>query len=236
MDEKRFIELHNRSYERNILCFTDFLNMEEQSVLENTYLPCIKYGGYDGSERVVACFGEHAAVPDFPIVLLELAPVNKKFADKLTHRDFLGALMNLGIKRELLGDIIISENAGYLFCLEHISEYIIDNLSKIKHTVVSVKRLDELPKTAVKKPEEKQVIVSSLRLDALISAVFRLSRSESNKLFSQDKVYVNSRAVSNNSYQLKDGDIISVRGFGRINYVSQLKTTKKNRIVVQIKM
>lgn len=236
MDEKRFNELYNRAYTRGILCFTDFLNMEEQSILENTYLPCIKFGGYDGCERIVACFGEGADKYNFPISLLELAPVNQKFADKLTHRDFLGTLMGLGIKRELLGDIIVSENTGYLFCLEQISDYIADNLTRIKHTVISVKRLDELPKSAVREAEEKQVIVSSLRLDTLISAVFKLSRSESNKLFSQDKVYVNSKSVSNNSYQLKDGDIISVRGFGRIYYVSQLKTTKKNRIVVQIRI
>ena len=236
MDEKRFNELYNRAYGRGIRCFTDFLNMEEQSILENTYLPCIKFGGYDGCERVVACFGEGADKYDFPIALLELAPVNQKFADKLTHRDFLGTLMGLGIKRELLGDIVVSENTGYLFCLDPLSDFIADSLTRIKHTVISVKRLDELPKSAVRETEEKQVIVSSLRLDALISAVFKLSRSESNKLFSQDKVYVNSKSVSNNSYQLKDGDIISVRGFGRIYYVSQLKTTKKNRIVVQIRI
>ncbi len=236
MIEKRFNELYNRSYDKNIICFTDFLNIDEQSILEGTYLPCVKYGGYPLSERVVAGFGKDIDETDFPIALLKISPVNQKFADKLTHRDFLGALMNLGIKRELLGDIIVSENTGYLFCLEQIKDYIIDNLSRLKHTTVSVCELNHLPDTAVREPESRQVIVSSLRLDALISAVYKLSRSESNKLFSQDRVFVNSKAAANNSYQLKDGDIISVRGFGRIYYISQLKTTKKNRIVVDIRI
>lgn len=236
MIEKRFNELYNRSYDKNIKCFTDFLNMDEQSILEGTYLPCVKYGGYQAAERVIAGFGDDIDEVDFPIALLKISPVNQKFADKLSHRDFLGALMNLGIKRELLGDIIVSENTGYLFCLGQIKEYIIDNLKRLKHTTVSVCELEQLPDTAVKEPEAKQVIVSSLRLDALISAVYKLSRSESNKLFLQDKIFVNSKSVTNNSYQLKDGDIISVRGFGRIYFVSQLKTTKKNRIVVEIKV
>lgn len=236
MIEKRFNELYKRSYDKNIICFTDFLNMDEQSILEGTYLPCVKYGGYSLSERAVAGFGDNINKADFPIALLRISPVNQKFADKLTHRDFLGALMNLGIKRELLGDIIVSENTGYLFCLEQIKDYIIDNLSRLKHTTVSVSELEQLPDTAVTEPESRQVIVSSLRLDALISAVYRLSRSESNKLFLQDRVFVNSKATANNSYQLRDGDIISVRGFGRIYYISQLKTTKKNRIVVEIKI
>ena len=236
MIEKRFNELYSRSYEKNIKCFTDFLNIDEQSILEGTYLVCVKHGGYPLAERVIAGFGDGIEEADFPIALLKIAPVNQKFADKLTHRDFLGALMNLGIKRELLGDIIVSENTGYLFCIEQIKAYIIDNLRTLKHTTVSVNEIEQLPDTAVKEPEIKQVIVSSLRLDALISAVYKLSRSQSSKLFLQDKIFVNSKLISNNSYQLKDSDIISVRGFGRIYYVSQIKTTKKNRIVVEIKI
>lgn len=235
MTEKRFNELYNRSYEKGYICYTEFLNLNEQSILESTYLPNVKYGGYPMAERVVAAFGSDISVEDFPISLLEISPSMQKFADKLTHRDFLGGLMNLGIKRELLGDIVICDNKGYLFCLAHISDFIINNLTRLKHTSVIVSRAKALPDIALKEPDSIEIIVPSLRADAIISAVCKLSRNESAKLFSQDKVFINAKALNNSSYQLKDGDILSVRGFGRIKFITQLRLTKKDRIVAEIK-
>lgn len=234
MIEKRFNELYSRAYEKGYPCYTDFLNIDEQSILENTFLPCIKYGGYPAAERIIAAFGESIAYDDFPICILNIKPSSKKFADKLTHRDFLGGLMNLGIKRELIGDIIIHNNEGYVFCIEQIKNYIADNLTRIKHTTVNVSQLKELPDGIIKEPESIEAITASLRLDAVISAVFKLSRSESAKLFRQEKVFVNSRASANGSYKIKDNDIISVRGFGRLQFLQQLRTTKKDRIVIEI--
>lgn len=234
MDEKRFNELYNKAYEKSFNTFTEFLNLEEQSILANTYLPCVKFGGYKNAERVVAGFGENITVSDFPISLLEISPVMQKFADRLSHRDFLGALMNLGIKRELLGDIIVKDNIGYLFCLEHIKDYIISSVDRIKHTTVTVKEIKGLPNNAVSVPVRYEIIVSSLRADAVISAVYNLSRNDSAKLFAQEKVFVNSRQVNSPSYQLKSGDIVSVRGFGRFIFDSVLRSTKKDRLVIGI--
>lgn len=234
MDENRFNELYNRAYEKSYNTFSEFLNLQEQSVLANTYLPCVKFGGYENAERVVAGFGENVTVGDFPIALLEISPVMQKFADRLSHRDFLGALMNLGIKRELLGDIIVKDNIGYLFCLEHIKDYIIGSVDRIKHTTVTVREIESLPDNAVSVPTEYEKIVSSLRIDAVISAVYNLSRNDSAKLFAQEKVFVNSRQVNSPSYQLKDGDIISLRGFGRFIFDKALRSTKKDRLVISI--
>ena len=234
MDEKRFNELYNRAYEKSYVTFSEFLNLQEQSVLANTYLPCVKFGGYENAERVVAGFGENVTVGDFPIALLEISPVMQKFADRLSHRDFLGALMNLGIKRELLGDIIVKDNIGYLFCLDHIKDYIIGSVDRIKHTTVTVREIEALPDDAVSVPKEYEKIVSSLRIDAVISAVYNLSRNDSAKLFAQEKVFVNSRQVSSPSYQLKNGDIISLRGFGRFIFDKALRSTKKDRLVISI--
>lgn len=234
MDEKRFIELYNRAYAKSYKVFSEFLNLEEQSILANAYLPYCSYGGYDMAERIVAGFGEAIENTDFPIRCLVISPVMQKFADKLTHRDFLGALMNLGIKRELLGDIIIANNCGYLFCLAHISEYIKNNLNRIKHTNVNVTECDSLPDNIIKTPDPRELIVSSLRLDVLVSAVYKLSRNEATKLFSTSKVFVNSKLIENTSYQIKENDIVSVRGYGRFTFSQQLRKTKKDRIVVEI--
>lgn len=235
MDEKRFNELYNRAYEKSYMVFTDFLNLEEQSILANTYLPCVLYGGYENAERVIAGFGEEIKRDDFPVKYLAVSPVIQKFSDKLTHRDFLGTLMNLGIKREMLGDIIVYENSGYLVCLEQITDYITDNLTRIKHTSVKVTQIAELPDHIVKTPDPSELLVSSLRLDVLVCAVYKLSRSEGAKLFSAGKIFVNSRLEENSSYTVKEKDIVSVRGMGRFAFLQQLRTTKKDRLVIEIR-
>lgn len=235
MDEKRFNELYNRAYERSYKVFSEFLNLEEQSILANSYLPCTNYGGYDMAERMIAGFGEDIENSDFPIRILAITPVKQKFADTLSHRDFLGGLMNLGIKREMLGDIIVNDNCAYLFCLEQIAEYIKDNLCRVKHTSVNVTEIESLPDDIIKEPESIELVVSSLRADVMVSAVYKLSRSNTSKLFSAGKIFVNSKLTESTSYQIKENDIISVRGFGRFSFSNQLRTTKKDRLVVEIR-
>lgn len=203
--------------------------------MASSYLPCTNYGGYDMAERMIAGFGEDIENSDFPIKILAITPVKQKFADTLSHRDFLGGLMNLGIKREMLGDIIVNDNCAYLFCLEQIAEYIKDNLCRVKHTSVNVTEIESLPDDIIKEPESIELVVSSLRADVMVSAVYKLSRSNTSKLFSAGKIFVNSKLTESTSYQIKENDIISVRGFGRFSFSNQLRTTKKDRLVVEIK-
>lgn len=235
MDEKRFNELYQRAYDRSYKTFSDFLNMEEQNILNALHLPYTAFGGYETAERILAGFGENIKNSDFPIAYMEICPVSQKFSDTLTHRDFLGSLMGLGIKRELLGDIIVDNNCAYLVCLAHIAQYIMDSLKKIKHTSVKVTKTDTLPTGIIKAPETCEIFAASLRLDVLISSAFKLSRSEAAKLFNSKKIFVNSRLTENSSYQIKENDIISVRGFGRFQYIGQIRKTKKERLVIEIK-
>lgn len=234
MLEKRFNELYNRANQNYYPVFSDFLNLEEQSVLAKSYLPCVLYGGYEGAERVVAGFGDNVCEQDFPIRCVEIKPVNKKFADKLSHRDFLGGLMNLGIKRELLGDIIIFKNSAYLFCLDKISNYIKDNLSRVRHTTVEVNEVDAPPVKAVEPKGAEEMVIASLRVDVAVCQVYNLSRNECAKLFETDKVFINSRKLESRSYQLKEGDMVSVRGYGRFQFVSVVRKTKKDRLVAEM--
>lgn len=241
MDDKEFLtkrlkELYNRAFMNNYSVYSDFLNMEEQSILASLKLPSVNFGGYDMAERVVAGFGDYVDESTFPIKCICISCVAAKFADMLTHRDFLGALMNLGIKRELLGDIVIRDNAGYVLCLEQIADYIIDNLTRIKHTSVKVTLLDEIPELLTAEPMEQELIVSSRRADALVSAVFKLSRSEASRLFAAGKIFVNSKQTENTSYMVKENDVVSVRGFGRFVAGDTLRQTKKDRLVVSIKV
>ena len=124
--KKRFIELANKSYNQGIYTFTEFLGLNEQSIFseiekEIRHVGISKYGGTNDAERIMIRFGneeEFGYIVDYPVVCLCIKPLMQKFADELNHRDFLGALMNLGIAREKLGDIIIHENEGYIFCEE----------------------------------------------------------------------------------------------------------------------
>jgi RNA-binding protein YlmH len=138
--------------------------------------------------------------------------------------------MGLGIKRETLGDIVINENKGYLICLESISKYITDNLIKVKNTSVRCDLCDKIPSEDLPKPTEKTVIVSSLRLDVLISGVYDISRSKSAALIEGEKVFINGKLAVSNSINIENNTLISVRGYGRFRYTRILGTTRKDRI------
>lgn len=234
--QKRFEELSSRAAQRYYTAFSDFLTMEEQSELLSLRLesPFKLFGGYEGAERCVAAFGEDCENADFPISYIKIEPVAKKFADKLTHRDFLGSLMNLGIKRETLGDIIIKDNTGYLMCLDTVADFIANDLTRVKHTSVKCNAVSALPEGMQSEPQEQEEIVASLRIDVLTAAVYNLSRIAVKELFNQRKIFVNSALCENFSFIPKEGDVISVRGKGRFKYGETLGKTKKGRLIVQL--
>lgn len=231
--KNRFKELYNRSFNRGTYFYSDFLNLYEQTLLvEEIKFGYVLCGGYDGAERKIACFGDEnnfGYPPSPPVDIIRIEPLSAKFSDNLTHRDFLGSLMRLGIKRETLGDIITADNKGYLFCLETVSAFIIDNLTAVRHTSVRCSRCTELPINAMPKPTEKIITVSSFRLDTAIASAYGLSRSKSSALIDGEKTFVNGKLSENGSYNIKIGDTVSVRGYGRFRYAEILGTTKKNK-------
>lgn len=238
---RRFEELADRSDTRQCLVFSDFLNLAEQSILKETALPCpvCLWGGYAAAERKVAVFGTldtETAADKTPFVLLKVAPAAQKFADMLSHRDFLGSILGLGLRREMLGDIVIADNCGYIFCMESVADFIMDNLQKVRHTTVRCSRTDTLPETLTAEPEAESVVVASERLDALLAAVFRLSRNEAQKLIAAERVFLDSRVCTKAEFSPKEGCIISVRGFGRFLYGGIDRETKKGKLRVTVQI
>ena len=236
--KKRFTELSNRAYLKGFNTFSDFLNIDEISVLKSTNVDIepILFGGYNNANRCISGFGEYIQNSDFPIVCIKISPLQQKFSDELTHRDFLGALMNLGINRCTLGDIIIKENTGYLFCLDTISNYIIDNLDKVKHTSVKCEILKNIPEFMSELPDTQQMLVSSLRIDVIIAKIYNLSRNNVNELFKREKIFINSKVTTKNSINLKTNDIVSVRGYGKFIYCGIEKETKKEKFYINLKV
>ncbi|BCN31195.1 YlmH family RNA-binding protein [Anaeromicropila herbilytica] len=239
--EKRIKELAQSAYNRGICTYTDFLNINEISLFYRyiSYLPKISYqlyGGYEDAERRILCFysDDSYLLPEFPIHCIRILPLNQKFSDVLSHRDFLGAVLNLGIERSKIGDILIKENEGYLFCNNKISSFIIDNLNKVKHTTIRCELANILEFEV--KPTLKEITgtVSSLRIDSILSVALNTSRSSITSLIVGGKVFVNSRLTISNSYQLKENDIVSVRGYGKFIYQETVTQTKKGRFYIRL--
>lgn len=236
IEAKHFADLQRRAENSGRTVFSDFLGLSSLSELKSMHIFPVPHfwGGFPDAERVVAAFGE-CENEDFPISVILIQPVNKKFADELSHRDFLGAVLSLGIKRDVIGDIIINENCGYVFCIDSIADYIIENLNEVKHTTVKAKKCEKLPSFVVPEPESENFVVSSRRLDVLTAAVFGLSRKSASELFTKEKVFVNG-SLKSASYTVSDGDSVSVRGFGKFVLAGEIRRTKKDRAVVELKV
>lgn len=236
--KKRFSELHSRAFSQNNYMYTDFLNASEQSVLISQVSDGYTlFGGYPEAERRIAVFGseeEFGYKSEIPVVCIKASPLNKRFSDELSHRDVLGALMTLGIKREVIGDIFIGENGAYIFCLTRLAEFLTENLTKIKHTSVCCEIADSLPENIGGTLEKVSIIIASPRLDAAIGGVFKLSRSAAQSLVSSKKIFVNGKTTENPSYSLKEGDTVSVRGYGKFKWQGVFGETKKGRTKAEI--
>ena len=240
----RFVELSQRSYSRSRYEFSEFLSLADQNTLLSMKIdlfssPYTLDGGFEGSERKIAAFGNedicgYKIVP--PICWISISPVLKKFADDLTHRDFLGSLMGLGIKREMLGDILVQENSAYLVCLDTISRVIISDLKQVKRTTVKCDILDSMPDVINTLPDFSEVVVASTRLDAVVSAVYKVSRSESQEIIYAGRVFISGKLTESTSAVLESGNTVSVRSMGRFIYEGISRETKKNKLRISVRI
>lgn len=235
-------DLSRKADLNNKFTFSNFLNEEEINELithKSSLIPFTLFGGTEGTSRQMVRFGDENELyyaEDFPIVSLKIEPKNKKFADTLSHRDFLGAIMNLSIEREHIGDIIIKDSEAFVFVTSKMSNFICENLKKVKHTDVYCTECEFTFTDKLFELEEKTLISSSLRADCIICAVFNLSRSTADACFSAKKVFINSSQCENSSKQLKENDTVSVRGFGKFIFNKAVSQTKKGRLKISISL
>ena len=249
--EKRFTELSRLAYQRDIITYSDFLNLSEQNILhtlpkDTLYSRYVSFGGYDLAERQMAAFipdalylrcGKKELEPEetgYPLHALQIAALNRRFSEELSHRDYLGAILNLGIERSKTGDILAYEDEALIFVHKDMTELICSELTRVRHTTV---RVETVPLTEIDytpRYEEVRGTVASVRLDSLLSVAFSSSRSKLTGLIEGAKVYVNGRLVTSNGYQPQEGDLISVRGMGKFCYVGSGAATRKKRLSVVI--
>lgn len=249
--EKRFIELSRNAYQRDFITYSDFLNLNEQNILhtlpkENLFTQILTFGGYGMAERQMAAFipdalylrcGKNQLAPEeigYPFRAVKIAPLHRRFAEELTHRDYLGAILNLGIERSRIGDILPMNGDALVFVHDDMAGFIMDQLVRVRHTSVTV---SEVPLGDVHYTpafEEIKGTVASVRLDSLLPLAFSSSRSRLSGLIEGAKVYVNGRLITSNGHQVQDEDVISVRGMGKFRYKGAVSRTKKNRTYVVI--
>ena len=243
----RIKDLADKSYRQNIYTYSGFLTPAELTLVEEMRgeLSHVDYETFGGSmlcDRQMVGFGSERSLGYegvWPIVIIKVEPLIDKFADELSHRDFLGAVMNLGIERSVFGDILVKDGKrAYIFATDSIAEFIVDNLTKIKHTNVrcsiidkDVDNLEDLKPTLI----DMDIIVASPRFDAIVSGAAKVSRNEALNLFKAKKVTLNGRLCERNNMTLKDGDIFSVRGYGKYKFCGSGNETRKGRVYIHLK-
>lgn len=219
---------------------TDFLDPRQQRIAEEVLgqqnnIAYEFYGGIEGSERAICIIYDinyEITEKDIPITILSIAW--SKSSRKLSHRDFLGSILGCGIKREKVGDIILGDNQAYVACMSEISTYLLYNLNKVGSVAVSVTEAE----AAGKKEEKVKLItttVASLRLDSLVASGYGVSRAKAVETVRNGKVKVNWEDSESPSREMKQGDVVSIRGKGRIVLEEVYGTTKKDRIRIVIK-
>lgn len=245
---RKILDSATKAYNQNIYTYTGFLGISELAIYhsmakELSFISSRCFGGNESCERQMIQFGSKEELgysEEFPINIIKISPVSPKFAESLGHRDYLGALMNTGIERSLLGDIIIKDTHAYLFCAKHISDFIEKNVFTIKHTnITCINITNDMDTSDIEgiKPKLKDVelIAASPRVDAVVASISKLSRSNTIELFDAKKIYINGICNENKSYQLKPDDILVIRGIGKFIYLGCGNETRKGRVYVHLK-
>ena len=230
----------NMCIDNYMLTNTNFLDLNQQSILKKHLSECKAnyefYGGFKDSERKILLFlpdyiksaDSFSENPDLnPIVQIKIL---KDGFSSLTHRDYLGAIMGLGIKREMLGDLTVTDYGCITVAFGNIAEYIKDNLISVGRGTVKVEICDSFDDlSAMQNIEQKRCYVSSMRADSVVASVFNLSRTAAVEKIKRSEVFVNDLLIEKNDSKIPLNSKIVVRGKGKAVISSYDGITKKGR-------
>ncbi|NDI33652.1 RNA-binding protein [Chengkuizengella sediminis] len=245
-DERNFVDKVfdwiTRTEERHITKLTDFLDPRQAYILEsminsNLNVQHLLFGGYENAERKRALIAPDYMMiqkDEIPIQVLSIRSEDVKFS-KLIHGDFLGAILGLGIKRDKIGDLHILQDQCQCIVAEEIIDYVNLHLRQVHrvHVSTDIVPLEQLKPMTVEM-DESHFTVSSLRLDSIISDAVKMSRSKILPHVKTGKCKVNWKVEEDPSKVLNEGDVISLKGFGRFKIISIEGKTKKGNIRLKI--
>lgn len=237
----RFVELSRFAFDRNRVFFTDFLNLNDLQILfsipkKDLFSDYCVFGGTDFAERKMAAFylyGEKAE-DSFPISTLKISPAKNEFAELPGHRDYLGAILNLGLEREKIGDIFVTEDGAVVYASTAIVSFLCDNLVRVRKTPVETTLLPEGEFYYEPRYEKIARSMASVRLDSLICAAFSLARSRAAEYIESGNTFINGKRITSNGCHPKEGDMVSVRGLGRFSFRGITGKSKKDRDFVEL--
>lgn len=218
------------------MVFSGFLTGEESAeaaaVCRRAGVPFCLYGGYEGAERKILAISsmEHDILLQcFPIALMQIQCGN---ASAISNRDVLGALMGTGIRRDVLGDIIVRDGKAVFFAAEHIKEFLIQNVTSVGRQNVKIAEappLFEIPEPCF---EPVRTTVASLRADAVVGGLAHVSREQANRLIDSKSVFINHCLLEKKTKEVSAGDTLVIRGSGKWIIDECGELTKKGRSVL----
>ena len=221
--------------------FSAFIDGGELAIIEDSIIfpygfNTMLFGGYEDCEKkILGVFPEWTTPSEemFPITVLR---IESSFSGGITHRDYLGSILALGLEANKIGDILVdTDKSAYCFVASDIADYIISNLKKIGSRGISVKAIPLTDVRDVKRSYQRMNLVcASLRTDAVVGAITKLSRQKAADLIAGGKVKINHRLTSSNSALLKEDDLISIRGFGRFILRGEGAKTRKDRLHISV--
>jgi photosystem II S4 domain protein len=237
----RAIDFADRAIKTWEVVVSDFLSPPELAEIQErfarlTEINVVVWGGYPQAERQrVGMARSELALEASQIELVALEIAGNFLFDTATHRDFLGAMLATGIVREKTGDVLVlGERGAQVLVVPEIAEFLEMNLTQVRSVGVKTRRI-ELSELKVRQPQRKEIatVEASMRLDAIASAGFGMSRSKMTDFISGGDVRVNWKEISQSSYTVKSGDLIALRGKGRLE-VGEVAVTKKQRYRIQL--
>ena len=216
--------------------FSKFLDGREQALLEKNGISGTLFGGYAGAERKIFGVFPDWQETDHSLFPIELLRVNKKGDGELSHRQYLGTVLSLGIERDKVGDILTDENGAYIFLCSDISDFVRENLSKVGRIGVFAD-FSDMEKLVL--PERKfetiECVAASMRLDAVLAGLLGKSRNEVKNLILSGRVSVNHFETTKTDFLINEEDLLSIRGFGRAELSEIGAKTRSDRVHLTFK-
>ena len=243
LDKLEFVQ------KKNSIETTDFLDMHQKTVAEKVLKSqkitnYICYGGYSNAERVMIIIYPEKLDDVFNnnqydfnnIVRIIRVILPNEMKGKYSHRDYLGAVIKVGLKREKVGDIIVNLDGADLIVSKDISKYIVSSFKELTRFSKSDIYEESIEKLNITEPKTEvlNIIIPSMRMDSIVSELIRTSRSKALEIINAERVFVNSEVITKNSKMLKENDMITVRGKGRFKIIKILNSTKKGNLVLEV--
>lgn len=238
LDKKKLCDSKNR------ITFTDFLNEREQKIVEknikmkNSFF----YGVNDNADRKILVFYPEKLSKE----IAEESLVNKIVAIRITlkndqkgyyeHKNYLSALIKIGIERSKIGDILVDENGADIIVFDINKEFIkqsLQELTRFRKSTIEIIHVKDI-REKIDKFEEKTIIVASMRLDNIVAELVGCSRTNADGYINSERVIVNYETILKSSKNIDEGDIVTIRGKGKFRIDGLVRNTRNNRYVLKV--